>query len=250
MFRMMKLKPPHGWRAVAWELVIVTLGVLIALFVQQWAENRSWDARTRLTTAAISRELAGHYTWAVEWRVVTPCLNAQIDQLNQRVQGSGARLDPAPIHSEPNQPDYVLRMPTKDYLSSAWQSAINDGVSLHLDDRMRDELSAHYAIVTNLVPLTWQNNDDRQALVGLGRPIPLDPTVRYSMLRTLDELSGRIAMMDFVVGELIDHVQTLDMVPPASGVKSEVARRGTYRFCRANRLPMRSFEEAMKGMTN
>jgi len=27
MFRMMKLSPPHGWNAVAWELGIVTLGV-------------------------------------------------------------------------------------------------------------------------------------------------------------------------------------------------------------------------------
>ena len=38
MFRMLKLNPPNGWRAVVWELAIVTLGVLIALAVQQWAE--------------------------------------------------------------------------------------------------------------------------------------------------------------------------------------------------------------------
>ena len=30
MFRMVKLRPPHGWDAVAWELGIVVLGVLIA----------------------------------------------------------------------------------------------------------------------------------------------------------------------------------------------------------------------------
>ena len=36
MFRLLKLKPPpHGWNAVAWELAIVTLGVLIALAAQQ-----------------------------------------------------------------------------------------------------------------------------------------------------------------------------------------------------------------------
>ena len=31
MFRLLKLKPPHGWNAVGWELGIVTLGVVIAL---------------------------------------------------------------------------------------------------------------------------------------------------------------------------------------------------------------------------
>src|SRR4051812_5611318 len=35
MFRLLKFKPPRGWSAVAWELGIVTLGVLIALAAQQ-----------------------------------------------------------------------------------------------------------------------------------------------------------------------------------------------------------------------
>ena len=38
MFRLFKLRPPHGWNAVAWELGIVTLGVLIALAAQQLVE--------------------------------------------------------------------------------------------------------------------------------------------------------------------------------------------------------------------
>ena len=250
MFRMLKLNPPHGWRAVMWELVIVTLGVLIALAVQQWAENRSWDARTRLASAAIKRELADHYKWSVEWRVATPCLTAQIDRLKQRVQDSGARLEPAPTHTNPYTGKFVLRMPTKDYLSNAWQSAISDGVTSHLDDQTRDRLSAHYAIVQILVPMTWQNNNDAHILLGLGRPIPLDPTVRYSMLRTLDEIGGRIAIMDFLTAELIGHVQKLDMVPPAATVQSEVASRGIFRFCQENHLPIRSFEKAMSGESN
>ena len=31
MFKSLKLKPPHGWNAVVWDLAIVTVGVLIAL---------------------------------------------------------------------------------------------------------------------------------------------------------------------------------------------------------------------------
>ena len=35
MFRLLKLRPPNGWNAAAWELAIVVLGVLIALGAQQ-----------------------------------------------------------------------------------------------------------------------------------------------------------------------------------------------------------------------
>ena len=85
---MLKLSPPHGWRAVTWELGIVTLGVLIALGAQQWAEARSWDAKLRQSRAAISDELAKHYNWSVEWRIVLPCLIAQTDRLRDRVEQS------------------------------------------------------------------------------------------------------------------------------------------------------------------
>lgn len=50
MFRLLRLKPPHGWNAVVWELAIVTLGVLIALAAQQIVEalhDRSIAAETR-----------------------------------------------------------------------------------------------------------------------------------------------------------------------------------------------------------
>ena len=39
MFRLLKLRPPHGWNAVALELAIVPLGVLIALGAQQSTGN-------------------------------------------------------------------------------------------------------------------------------------------------------------------------------------------------------------------
>ena len=47
MFRLTKLEPPHGWNAVFWELAIVTIGVLIALGAQQFADsiNRRSEVR-------------------------------------------------------------------------------------------------------------------------------------------------------------------------------------------------------------
>ena len=99
MFRLFRLKPPNGWGAVAWELGIVTAGVLIALGVQQWADERSWKAKASQSLGAIRDELAKHYSWSVEWRVVAPCVRGQIEQraamLEWSVILSGVRLSMA-----------------------------------------------------------------------------------------------------------------------------------------------------------
>jgi len=58
MFRLMRLRPPNGWQAVGWELVIVTVGVLIALGAQQLAEDRQGHSRALASVAAVEAELA------------------------------------------------------------------------------------------------------------------------------------------------------------------------------------------------
>ena len=97
MFRMMKLNPPHGWRAVAWELGIVTLGVLIALGAQQWADERTWRAKVETSKAAIRDELSEHYSYAVEFRTVYPCM--QISACAASRSGTFQRGDDEPAAS-------------------------------------------------------------------------------------------------------------------------------------------------------
>ena len=244
MFRMMRLKPPHGWSSVAWELAIVTLGVLIALAAQQWAEDRSSRARTAASKEAIRDELAEHYRYAVEWRTTYPCIQAQLARLRARLRDSGATLDPAPMHKEPGF-DYVLRIPSKEYRTTAWQSAISDGVTPRLDPTVRRDLGAHYAQILLVTDMSWLNNQGEQTLVTMAEPLPLDPSVRFALLKEIETLGGRAEFMDVIVGQMIGHIQKVDMVPPAAEARALTRRFGTYRFCRAQRLPLRSFEEAM-----
>ena len=250
MFRMLKLQPPHGWRAVLWELAIVTLGVLIALAAQQWAEARSWDAKLRQSRAAISDELVKHYNWSVEWRVILPCLIAQTDRLRDRVERSGAVLDPAPIFSEPAVPRYTIRLPSKEYSDAAWQAAITDGTAARLPPEIRRELADHYTQAANVRAQTQSNLEDQMTLQMLGRPLRLDPVVRFNLIERLERLRGRIEFMDLQAGQLIDHIQTVRMVPRSADSIREVERFGTYQFCKAQALPTRSFADAMKAVSN
>ena len=82
----------QDWMAIAIELMIVTLGVLIALAAQQWAEERSWSRKVSSDRAALRDELGEHYGYAVEYRVVYPCLQAQVDRLRDRVRSSAEGL--------------------------------------------------------------------------------------------------------------------------------------------------------------
>ena len=248
MFRMLKLNPPNGWRAVGWELAIVTLGVLIALGAQQWVEERSWRAKVIQSKAAIRDELAKHYSWSVEWRVVAPCILAQIGSLQQRIESSGNRLAAAPLYSDQAISQFVLRMPSKDYADGAWQAAISDGVAPRLDPKLRIELNDHYMQASTVQNQAVQNTEDFTSLRTLGRAIPLDPMVRYTLLERLDALRGRADFMDLQSGQLINHIEKAGMVPDAARARRDVERFGTYKFCRARGLPTRPFADAMRAV--
>lgn len=243
-------RPPHGWREIVWEILIVTVGVFVALAAQQWAEGRGWQGKARTAIKNLKDEVSDHYAWSVEWRMVSPCIVAQVDALERRVLGSGDRLDPAPVYSEPNVSSYEIREPIKEYRSVVWEATISDGVNPHLDPRLRNELSSHYSKARMLTQLTDRNLVDRDRLHMLTLPVPLDPSARILLLQTLSELRGRTTFMDLLSGQMLDHIVKEGMVPAPTATQNRLSRYRTYRFCRAHGLPTRSFDEARVPVPN
>jgi hypothetical protein len=77
----MKLKPPHGWNTVVWDLAIVTVGVLIALGAQQIAgavHDRSIAAETR---ADVTDELNSDLMSIVLRQSIEPCIERRLGEL-------------------------------------------------------------------------------------------------------------------------------------------------------------------------
>lgn len=249
MFRMLKLKPPNGWNAVGWELAIVALGVLIALAAQQWADNRARRNNMNVSMGALRDELAEHYGYAVEYRVVYPCLQAQLDRLRDRVLKSGTTLNPAPTYQEEHF-RYVLREPSKVYPTDAWQAAVNDGTIQRLEPSIRRALAGHYGRLPEIGDINTANNASNQGFVALTHPLPLDPAVQYSIVKEIEQVRGRMETLDFYNGQVIDYIQQVRMLPPAEQARAVVARYGTYHFCKTQGHPMRPFRDAMQAIPN
>ena len=240
----------RGAYRIGIELVVVALGVGLALVAQQWAEEQSWRTKARDATEALRSEISDHYPWAIEWRVVEPCILAQIDVLQQRLLASGDRLDPAPVYSEPGFAFYVMRMPNRTFEEGVWQAAISDGVVSHLDRDMRRALDTGYTSNRLLADLTRQNNAAYQRLLSLTRPIPLDAGVRYSLLRDMDELRGRVELMSHLYGQSLDSWTKAGVLLPGDKVRNALASSGTRGFCEDHGLPMRSVAEAERPVPN
>lgn len=249
MFKLLTLKPPHGWNAVAWELAIVTLGVLIALAAQQWAEDRNWQGKARASKEALRDEVALHYDFAVEYRVVYPCLRAQLDALRDRVLASGPTLTRARLYEEIGG-QYVIRMPAKFYPDDVWEEALADGTVQHFEPAFRRRLAENYASLEAIHRIDAANSVSEKALIVLARPIPLDPSTRYSLVREIELLGGQLSYLDLLNGQILDSAEHLNMVPPAEEAMKTTQRYGTYGFCKAHGLPLRPFKVAMKSIPN
>lgn len=81
MFRLLKLKPPHGWNAVGWELAIVTLGVLVALGAQQVVQSLNDRNTAADTRAEVTDELNSDLMSMALRRSIEPCIGRRLSEL-------------------------------------------------------------------------------------------------------------------------------------------------------------------------
>src|SRR5215213_8323134 len=120
MFRLLRLKPPHGWNAVAWELTIVTVGVLIALVAQQLVEtlhDRSTAAETR---KELTDEINSNLMSMVLRRTSEPCIERRLNELR-------AILAEWERTGSFDTPNWVAQAPVIEIALSRYDAALSAG---------------------------------------------------------------------------------------------------------------------------
>ena len=74
-------KPLHGWREFAGEVGIIVLGVLIALGLDQIADQMRWRRKVDQSEANMRVEVARDRTNAAEFSILAPCADAYMDRM-------------------------------------------------------------------------------------------------------------------------------------------------------------------------
>ena len=140
MFRLLRVKPPSGWRAVAWELLIVTLGVLIALGAQQVVERVRDRQLAEQTRTAIAEEL-NHNLLSIALRATAePCIRRRLDELHALVNAWGTA-------GTFETPLWVAQAPSLEVELPRYEAAIDAG---HFALLTRQEQSNIGTVVNNL----------------------------------------------------------------------------------------------------
>jgi hypothetical protein len=228
-------KPLHGWREFVGEVGIIVVGVTIALAAEQVVEAIHLKSETHHARDVLREELSSNYLLAMERREVHACLNAQLDRMEGSVLQSGPVLRPMAV-VDGGAGSIVYRAPSRPWSDNDWQNIRSDQVFANLPEDTREDLTSFYTQVAYIQRM----NDDEDAMVGaasaLGRPLPLDASVRSSFLQLLETERHRNDLMALIASQLMATVERLGDRPSEALMDAYRAQSGTVKFCKSRGL--------------
>jgi hypothetical protein len=157
MFRLIRLRPPHGWSAVAWELAIVTLGVLIALGAQQFVDGIHQRNEVDQLVGALRSELADSRARWQRVRNSDPCTLQRLDALEHWTAT-------APRDAKLNR---AYRLFVWNQHSGAWDLAKTSETTTHIPLRERLIIASLYDAINNWRQMINEENENARVLGGL-----------------------------------------------------------------------------------
>jgi hypothetical protein len=86
-----KIKPVHGWKEFLNEILIIVIGVLIALGLEQVVEEVHWRNKVADAEQRLKTEETANFGFAAEQVIVTPCILAQLNRVAPTDPSMGKR---------------------------------------------------------------------------------------------------------------------------------------------------------------
>jgi hypothetical protein len=202
MFRMIKLRPPHGWNAVAWELAIVTLGVLMALAAQQLVDDIHQRGQVAQLVGALRAELADNRARWQHVRNSDPCTLRRLDALEQwnATAPRGAKLKRA------------YRLFLWNQHSGAWDLAKTSDTTANIPLRERLLFASLYDAINNWRQMINEENANTQVLNGLLATAD-QPENRRQIAYRISLARGYVNRRDFNYDYMFTRFDALRIVP-------------------------------------
>ena len=134
-------KVPNNWREVLVEIAIITVGVLIALSLEEWIQGREWKQKVETAQAAMRRELLWDNGPQIYYRAAAhPCAQARLDSIRAAVEEGKSRKE---IWDEIS--GYWVQFLTYDSL--AHEDATASEVAAHMAPDELDDFTVAYAVM-------------------------------------------------------------------------------------------------------
>lgn len=228
MFRLIRLNPPNGWNAVAWELAIVVVGVVIALAAQQAVETLRWRDEVRRTEEALTIEIAESIVHASERQMVGRCLSDRLTYLIGKVSSNKGPWDGDPMAlqqtaSVVQSVPAAYRTPNRKWNDNVWEAAKNGDVFTHMPRERVAGFSRIYAIVEGLRKDNELEHQIFPQLLYLSFDAELDGAARQQALAALGRLDWLNGTTLLDGKRLIDEVGTMRLDFSRTNLKRGVA---------------------------
>lgn len=226
-------KPLHGWREFVGEVGIIVLGVLIALATDQAVQSLRLRQDTNAAREQLRRELVGAYQLSEERIKVRPCLDWQVDRLEDRVLGSGNQLEPIRVETS-QYGRFVYRAPSRPWPAHVFENVQNAPVYAQFSEAERELLGTTY---TQLHDMQLMNNDEDTAvgmLMVLGKPLPLDAGVKAHLVELLETERRRADLMAVIAPQIMQKAVDFGAQPDPVKDAAFLRTQSTLGWCRAH----------------
>ena len=222
MFWFTRLSPERRRTIGHWlmELVIVVAGVLIALWLQQWGEQRRAAQEMRAAEDAVHDEVRASLQSLIWRQAISRCHIERADLLKSMLLKPGSHwpglnenaLLPVSIGDAAGVQTVIQGVWTRPhdaFTSSAWNSALTTGALAPMDRKRFSTLVALYDQIEFLA--AQRDREDRAAstLSALTLPQELTPETKSRMLQALYEVDSGRFMFAFSIPEFMDHLRAL-----------------------------------------
>ena len=214
MFRLLRLKPPNGWHSVGWELLIVTLGVLIALGAQQLVE-RARDARVaEQTRTAISEEINQNLLNISLRATAETCVDRRLDELHVLVAtwGRTGRFE---------TPLWVAQAPRLTMRLPRYRAALDAGNLALLPTEEQDRMGVVIEVLTEFQKLQEEETEAWATLRMLQDGADsLSSTDRTAVRLSLQRAAALDYQARLSIRQILPRAAQFDSARTAKGLRS------------------------------
>lgn len=198
MFRLLKLRPPHGWNAVGWELGIVTLGVLVALGAQQVVDGIREHGEARDAEQAIRGELEANVARLQSRSQIKPCVDRRLEEIQAVIESadgaSGAIRTPSWI----GRPQFWTMQVAR------WQATSEAGRTALIPANLLARYGSMYSLMSRVNEEMAKEQEDWAELRSLEHLHRLSPDMGFQLTATLQRARYSNFRMEVWTRQLMD----------------------------------------------